>query len=81
MQRAGNYVEPTIVTGLPTNSPVVLRETFAPIVYALKVKDVDEAIKANNNVEQGLSSSIFTQNIGHIFQVQKSLCLTLEINY
>lgn len=68
MQRAGNYVEPTIVTGLPTNSPVVLRETFAPIVYALKVKDVDEAIKANNNVEQGLSSSIFTQNIGHIFQ-------------
>ncbi len=66
-------MEPTIVTGLPSNSPVVLRETFAPIVYALKVKDVDEGIKVNNGVEQGLSSSLFTKNIGNIFQVDNKI--------
>jgi len=68
IQREGFYVEPAIVTGLNPDSPVVLRETFAPIVYALKVKDVATAIQVNNNVEQGLSSSIFTQNIGNIFR-------------
>ena len=31
IEREGNFVEPTIITGLPHDSPVVLRETFAPI--------------------------------------------------
>lgn len=69
IQRDGNFVEPTIISGLPHDSPVVLRETFAPIVYAIKASSLDEAIKFNNSVEQGLSSSVFTQNIGNIFQV------------
>lgn len=58
---------PTIITNLPPHSDVILRETFAPIVYALKVKDFEEAVKVNNMVSQGLSSSIFTQNIGNAF--------------
>jgi len=61
-------VEPTIITGLAHDAPVVLRETFAPIVYILKCKSVDEAMEWNNEVEQGLSSSLFTQNIGNIFK-------------
>ncbi|ODN00945.1 putative aldehyde dehydrogenase family 7 member A1 [Orchesella cincta] len=68
IQREGNFVEPTIISGLPPNSPVVMKETFAPIVYALKASSLDEAIAINNSVEQGLSSSLFTQNIGNIFQ-------------
>ncbi|XP_064461408.1 alpha-aminoadipic semialdehyde dehydrogenase-like [Ornithodoros turicata] len=64
----GNFVEPTIVTGLPHDAAVVHRETFAPIVYVLKCNDLDEAIKWNNEVEQGLSSSLFTQNIGNVFK-------------
>ena len=32
----GNYVEPTIVTGLSHDAPVVLRETFAPVLYVIK---------------------------------------------
>jgi len=68
IEREGNFVEPTIVTGLPHDSPPVLRETFAPIVYALKAKNLDEAIKINNSVEAGLSSSVFTQSLGNIFQ-------------
>jgi len=64
----GNFVEPTIISGLPHDSPVIHRETFAPIVYVYKTKSVDEAIKWNNEVEQGLSSSIFTKNLGDVFK-------------
>uniref|UniRef100_A0A803VDQ2 Alpha-aminoadipic semialdehyde dehydrogenase n=1 Tax=Ficedula albicollis TaxID=59894 RepID=A0A803VDQ2_FICAL len=38
INRPGNYVEPTIVTGLPHNAPIVHTETFAPILYVLKFK-------------------------------------------
>lgn len=37
-EREGNFVEPTIVTGLAHDSPVVHTETFAPILYILKCK-------------------------------------------
>ncbi|CAH1254137.1 alpha-aminoadipic semialdehyde dehydrogenase-like [Branchiostoma lanceolatum] len=68
VDRPGFYVEPTIVTGLPHDAEVVHRETFAPIVYALKTKDMEEAITWNNEVKQGLSSSIFTGNLGNVFK-------------
>ncbi|KAJ8921584.1 hypothetical protein NQ315_010489 [Exocentrus adspersus] len=64
----GYFVEPTIVTGLKHDHPLVHNECFAPIVYVLKADSVEEAISWNNEVPQGLSSSIFTQNIGEIFQ-------------
>ena len=38
IDRPGNFVEPTIISGLAHDAPVVHRETFAPIVYALKTK-------------------------------------------
>ena len=46
-----------------------LRETFAPIVYILRCSSLDEGIAINNEVEQGLSSSIFTKDLGNVFQV------------
>ncbi|XP_043833211.1 alpha-aminoadipic semialdehyde dehydrogenase isoform X2 [Dromiciops gliroides] len=66
--RPGNYVEPTIVTGLDHDAPVVQRETFAPILYVLKFKNEEEVYKWNNEVKQGLSSSIFTKDLGRIFR-------------
>lgn len=68
MEGDGNFVEPAIVTGLPHNSDLVLRETFAPILYVLKTRGLDEAISWNNEVAQGLSSSLFTQNVGNVFK-------------
>jgi aldehyde dehydrogenase (NAD+) len=59
----GNFVLPTIVTGLKNSDEVVQTETFAPILYVMKFKTVDEAIAQQNAVPQGLSSSIFTQNL------------------
>jgi aldehyde dehydrogenase (NAD+) len=59
----GNFVLPTIVTGLTNDAQIVQHETFAPILYVMKVKTIDEAIDMQNAVPQGLSSSIFTQNL------------------
>ncbi|KAJ9596927.1 hypothetical protein L9F63_012052, partial [Diploptera punctata] len=65
---SGYFVEPTIVTGLPHNANVVHKETFAPIVYVLKAQSLDEAIAWNNEVNQGLSSSLFTSSLNSVFQ-------------
>lgn len=64
----GKYVEPTIVTGLKASAKVVQKETFVPIVYAIKFRHLDEAIGYNNSVDQGLSSSLFTRDLGRIFR-------------
>ena len=61
--RKGNFVLPTIVTGLKNADEVVQTETFAPILYVMKFKTLDEAIELQNGVPQGLSSAIFTQNL------------------
>ena len=42
---------------------IVHEETFAPILYVIEVGDVDEAIRVNNGVPQGLSSAIFTRDV------------------
>ena len=61
--REGNFVLPTIVTGLKNSDEVVQTETFAPILYVMPFKSIDDAIDQQNGVPQGLSSSIFTQNL------------------
>ena len=61
--RPGNFVLPTIIGGLKNSDEVVQTETFAPILYVMPFKTIDEAIHAHNGVPQGLSSAIFTQNV------------------
>jgi len=56
---AGTYVIPTLAEA-QNNFKIVQEETFAPILYLIKYKTIDEAIALNNGVPQGLSSSIFT---------------------
>ena len=63
IDRPGNFVLPAIVTGLKNTDDIVQHETFAPILYVMKYKDLDEAIEMQNAVPQGLSSSIFTTNL------------------
>jgi aldehyde dehydrogenase (NAD+) len=57
-----NFVEPTIVK-MPAQTEIVKQETFAPILYILDYKDIDEAIRIHNDVPQGLSSAIFTNSM------------------
>uniref|UniRef100_A0A4W5LPM4 aldehyde dehydrogenase (NAD(+)) n=1 Tax=Hucho hucho TaxID=62062 RepID=A0A4W5LPM4_9TELE len=68
MDRPGNYVEPTIITGLAHDAPIVHTETFVPILYVLKFQTEEEAFAWNNEVKQGLSSSIFTKDMGRVFR-------------
>ncbi len=58
----GHYVRPAIVE-IATHEGAVLKETFAPILYVLRYAELDEAIALNNAVSQGLSSSIFTNEL------------------
>ena len=59
----GNYVLPTIVTGVKPTDEVVQSETFAPILYVMPFKSMDDAIDMHNGVPQGLSSAIFTTDL------------------
>jgi len=58
----GVYVRPAVVE-MPAQTGPMLRETFAPILYCLRYDTLDEAIALNNAATQGLSSSIFTNDL------------------
>lgn len=60
----GYFVEPTIVSA-QNRWPVVQRETFAPILYLMTYKTLDEAMAMQNDVPQGLSSALFTNHLKH----------------
>jgi aldehyde dehydrogenase (NAD+) len=60
----GNFVLPTIARA-ENHWSIVQQETFAPILYLIRVKDVEDAIAKHNAVPQGLSSAIFTLNMRH----------------
>ena len=63
----GHYVQPTLVAAEP-DWPMVQRETFAPIVYLMRHRTLDEAIALQNAVPQGLSSALFTERLQHAEQ-------------
>ena len=56
------YVEPAIVR-MPAQTELVQRETFAPLLYVMTYGDFEDAIALHNGVPQGLSSSIFTDDV------------------
>jgi aldehyde dehydrogenase (NAD+) len=56
------FVAPTILR-MPEQTPIVFEETFAPILYVMSYRDLDEAIGTHNAVAQGLSSAIFTDSL------------------
>lgn len=60
--RTGNFVQPTIIR-MPGQTAQVRRETFAPILYLMSYRSLDDAIIQQNDVPQGLSSSLFTTNL------------------
>lgn len=60
--RSGCYVQPCIAEVSPTMS-IVQQETFAPILYLMSYSTLDEAIAIQNNVPQGLSSAIMTEQL------------------
>src|SRR5215831_8662729 len=64
LNRPGYFVEPTIVRAQP-HWPIVQRETFAPILYVMTFRTLEEAMAMQNGVPQGLSSAMFTNDLRH----------------
>lgn len=62
LDRPGYFVEPALVQARP-DMPIVGEETFAPILYVMTYRDLDEAIAWHNGVRQGLSSAIFSDSL------------------
>ena len=62
IKQKGFFVEPTIVE-IKRQSAIVKQETFAPILYVMRYRNLDGAIHLQNDVPQGLSSSIFTNSV------------------
>jgi aldehyde dehydrogenase (NAD+) len=59
---SGCYVVPCVIEA-ENHYHIVQEETFAPILYIMKYSTIEEAIALNNNVPQGLSSSVFTRDM------------------
>jgi aldehyde dehydrogenase (NAD+) len=66
---SGCYVKPCIIEA-KNEFAIVQHETFAPILYVMKYKTLDEAIEMHNNVPQGLSSAIMSSDL---LEVEKFL--------
>lgn len=64
IDRPGFFVEPTIILA-KNDYPVVQSETFAPILYLIPFSELADAIAMQNDVPQGLSSSLFTTDMRH----------------
>lgn len=80
---SGCYVKPAIAEAKP-EFKIVQHETFAPVLYLLKYSgDVENAIEINNNVAQGLSSAIMTNNLREaerFLSVEGSDCGIANVN-
>ncbi len=65
LSQPGYFVEPTLVEA-DNAWDIVQCETFAPILYLMRVSSVEQAITLQNNVCQGLASAIFSENLRHV---------------
>jgi aldehyde dehydrogenase (NAD+) len=76
------FVEPTIIR-MPAQTEIMREETFAPILYVISYRTLEEAIELHNGVTQGLSSAIFTDSLReaeHFLSVAGSDCGIANVN-
>ena len=69
----GWFYQPTVVTGVAPGMRVEQQEIFGPVLAVIKVASLDEAIRVNNDVPYGLSSSLYTRDVNAAFRAMGEL--------
>ena len=65
----GYWIDPTIWTGLPEDSPIVKEEIFGPCCHIAPFDTEEEAIELANDTEYGLAATVFTENLSRAHRV------------
>ena len=69
----GYFFEPTVATKVAPGSRLAVEEIFGPLLSVLTFRDFDEAIRINNEVRYGLSSSVYTRDVRTAFRAMSEL--------
>jgi acyl-CoA reductase-like NAD-dependent aldehyde dehydrogenase len=69
----GHFFQPTILTGVRPGSRLACEEVFGPVLSVIRFSDLDEAVRINNEVEYGLSSAIYTEDVRSAFRAMQEL--------
>ena len=69
----GFFYRPTIFAGVTPSMRLAQEEIFGPVLSVLKVRSFDEAVRVNNGVKYGLSSSLYTQDVNLAFRALQEL--------
>src|SRR5262249_21027103 len=63
----GHYVQPTIFDHVPADSRIAREEIFGPVLSVIRAKSYEEAVQYANTSDYGLTSSIYSNDAGKIF--------------
>jgi betaine-aldehyde dehydrogenase len=73
MDRAGMYVEPTVVTGVTPDMAIAREEVFGPVLSVLTFKDLDDAVALANSTLYGLSAAVWSRDFSTCLQAARRI--------